>query len=233
MVNKSPLIIALDFADPNAALALADRLGTGQRVKVGKELFVRGGPQLVEQLVKRDYAVFLDLKFHDIPQTVANACRAAADLGVWMLNVHALGGQAMLQAAKEAVGHNRDRPLLIAVSILTSLEANDLSAVGLSGTITDNVLRLARLAQENGCDGLVCSPHEVPAIRTELGADFQLVTPGIRPQQVGHDDQKRVMTPQAALANGATYLVIGRAITQAAEPLQALKNIEKEIGLCK
>jgi orotidine-5'-phosphate decarboxylase len=226
----SPLIIALDFAQPERALALAKQLGRERcRVKIGKELFTRSGTALVEKLVKQGFDVFLDLKYHDIPNTVARACLAAADLGVWMINVHALGGRNMLLAAREALEKRRERPLLVAVTVLTSFNRVDLYAVGLHGLLEENVLRLVRLSYNCGLDGVVCSPHEIVIIRRIVGPDFKIVTPGIRP--VGHlqDDQKRVMTPVEALKLGADYLVIGRPITAVPEPLQALLEIEDSI----
>ena len=226
----SPIIIALDFSKPQQALEFAQQLGTHRcRVKVGKELFTRSGANLVETLVEQGFEVFLDLKFHDIPNTVAHACAAAAELGVWMIDVHAFGGRDMLLAAREAIEKFSPRPLLIAVSILTSLNENDLFALGLHGSLQDNVLRLARLTHASGLDGLVCSPHEIAPIRAALGQELQLVTPGIRPNLNVQDDQKRTMTPVQAMALGANYLVIGRPITQAADPLQALIDIEASL----
>jgi len=226
----SPLIIALDFAQPERALALAKQLGHERcRVKIGKELFTRSGTALVEKLVKQNFDVFLDLKYHDIPNTVARACLAAADLGVWMINVHALGGRNMLLAAKEALEKRRERPLLVAVTVLTSFNRVDLYAVGLHGLLEENVLRLVRLSYNCGLDGVVCSPHEIVIIRRIVGPDFKIVTPGIRPVGSLQDDQKRVMTPVEALKLGADYLVIGRPITAAPEPLQALLEIEDSI----
>jgi orotidine-5'-phosphate decarboxylase len=181
-------------------------------------------------LVKQGFEVFLDLKYHDIPNTCARACLAAADLGVWMINVHALGGREMLLAAQEALAKYISRPLLVAVSILTSLDSSDLYDLGLNGTLEDNVLRLARLSHSCGLDGLVCSPHEIVPIRSAIGSDFKLVTPGIRLSSSSQDDQKRVMTPAEALKLGANYLVIGRPVTAAPEPLQALLAIEASIN---
>jgi orotidine-5'-phosphate decarboxylase len=229
--NNSRIIVALDYADPAAALALVDRVEAGScRLKVGKELFTRGGPALVETLVARGFDVFLDLKFHDIPNTVASACHAAADLGVWMLNVHALGGARMLVAAREGIERAAARPLLIAVTILTSMDQQDLVAVGLAGSPADNVLRLARLARDCGMDGVVCSAHETAALRTQLGADFLLVTPGIRPAGSVTDDQRRVTTPLEAVANGSSYLVIGRPVTQADDPVSVLRRLNSELS---
>lgn len=230
-MNNSPIIVALDFADSSKALELLSRLDPKQcRVKVGKELFCRGGPVLVEKMVKLGFDVFLDLKFHDIPNTVAQACIAAADLGVWMINVHALGGRKMMEAARAALSSQLKPPLLIAVTVLTSLEANDLPEIGLTGTPQENVLRLAVLAKQAGMDGVVCSPLEASALRAIHGKKFLLVTPGVRPQGSVKGDQKRVMTPAEALRQGADYLVIGRPITAAADPGRALMSIQEELG---
>lgn len=230
-MNNSPIIVALDFADSSKALELLSRLDPKQcRVKVGKELFCRGGPALVEKMVKLGFDVFLDLKFHDIPNTVAQACIAGADLGVWMINVHALGGRKMMEAARAALSSQPKPPLLIAVTVLTSLEANDLPEIGLTGTPQENVLRLAVLAKQAGMDGVVCSPLEASALRAIHGKNFLLVTPGVRPQGSEKGDQKRVMTPAEALRQGADYLVIGRPITAAADPGRALMSIQEELG---
>jgi orotidine-5'-phosphate decarboxylase len=227
----APIIVALDYEQPQQALDFANQLGSKRcYVKVGKELFTRSGAALVEQLVALDFKVFLDLKYHDIPHTTARACKAAADLGVWMLNVHALGGRDMLLAARESLAAYSNPPLLVAVTLLTSLGEDDLYALGLHGNVEDNVLRLARLALAAGLDGLVCSPREIELIRTEVSTDLILVTPGIRPSFIIQtDDQKRILTPKQALDAGANYLVIGRPIITAAEPLQALAMIEAEI----
>jgi len=200
------------------------------RLKVGKELFTRAGPRLVEDLAARGFDVFLDLKFHDIPNTVASACHAAAELGVWMLNVHALGGERMLLAAKEGVARARQSPLLVAVTLLTSMDEADLAAVGLSGTPLDNVLRLAHLAQQSGLDGVVCSSRETAVLRDQLDAGFRLVTPGIRPSGSQTDDQRRVMTPVDAIINGSDYLVIGRPVTRADDPVGVLRTINSELS---
>jgi orotidine-5'-phosphate decarboxylase len=229
-VSNPRIIVALDYADARDAVALAARLDPVQcRLKVGKELFTAAGPALIETLVQRGFAVFLDLKYHDIPNTVASACRAAAGLGVWMLNVHATGGRAMMQAAREALAAQRQPPMLIAVTLLTSMGESDLADMGMHGSPAEVVLRLARLAQGCGLDGVVCSALEAQMLKKACGPDFCLVTPGIRPAQAGQDDQKRIMTPQAAVANGADYLVIGRPITQAADPLAALLEINRVI----
>ena len=229
-----PLIVALDFADARAALALAERLDPAQcRLKVGKELFTSAGPAVVRELVARGFAVFLDLKFHDIPNTVAGACRAAADLGVWMMNVHAVGGEAMLRAARSALGDDQDRPLLIAVTVLTSIDETTLHAVGVAGSIAAQVARLAALTEHAGLDGVVCSPLEIALLRAERGASFKLITPGVRPAASAADDQVRVATPGAAISAGASYLVVGRPVTQASDPLAALAAINAEISAAR
>lgn len=229
-MNKTKIIVALDFADSASALALVARLDPALcRLKVGKELFTAAGPDLVRALVARGFEVFLDLKFHDIPNTVAAACRAAAGLGVWMMNVHASGGRRMLTAAHEALADLPSRPLLIAVTVLTSMSAEDLSEVGVAGAPADQVRRLARLTAQCGLDGVVCSAQEAAMLRAELGEGFRLVTPGIRPAGADAGDQRRVMTPAEALRAGATDLVIGRPITAAPDPLAALKQIQSEI----
>ncbi|MDA8129740.1 MAG: orotidine-5'-phosphate decarboxylase [Betaproteobacteria bacterium] len=229
-VTQTKIIVALDFADAAPALALAEKLDPGLcRVKVGKELFTAAGPDLVRALVARGFDVFLDLKFHDIPNTVAAACRAAARLGVWMVNVHASGGRRMMTAAREALAELPEAPLLVAVTVLTSMGAEDLAEVGVSDAPADQVLRLARLTQACGLDGVVCSGEEAARLRAGMGADFRLVTPGIRPAGAEAGDQRRVMTPAEALRAGATDLVIGRPITAASDPLAALKKIQVEI----
>jgi orotidine-5'-phosphate decarboxylase len=223
---STPILVALDFATAEAALALADRLDPQLcRVKVGKELFTRSGPALVTELQQRGFDVFLDLKFHDIPNTVAAAVRAAAELGVWMVNVHASGGSRMMAAARAALAGFEHPPLLIAVTVLTSMSAEDLAELGYSGSPQQRVLELAALAQASGMDGVVCSAAESQALRAQCGADFKLVTPGIRLADDSADDQRRVVTPAAALAAGSDYLVIGRSITQAADPVARLQQI--------
>ncbi|MDY0136639.1 MAG: orotidine-5'-phosphate decarboxylase [Thiomicrospira sp.] len=230
MLQSSRIIVALDYANPKQALALVERLDTTLcRLKVGKELFAVGGPALVEQLVAKGFDVFLDLKYHDIPNTVAMACKAAANMGVWMLNVHAQGGPKMMMAAKEALVSCGHQPLLIAVTILTSFDETQLHSIGLKGSVQDNVLRLASLTQQSGLDGVVCSAQEASLLRQHLGSAFCLVTPGIRPSQATTDDQQRVMTPLQALQAGSDYLVIGRPITQADDPLLALNTIHASI----
>jgi len=228
----SPVIVALDFPDERQALALVDRLQPGGcRLKVGKEMFTRLGPVFVERLMNKGFEVFLDLKFHDIPNTVARACAAGADLGVWMMNVHAGGGRRMMEAAREAVDKYQSRPLLIGVTILTSLSAEELTEIGFAGSPEDNVRRLAALAQSSGLDGVVCSPREAAPLRTDLGDDFLLVTPGVRPAGAEVGDQRRVMTPEQAMAAGSSYLVVGRPITGAPDPLAALEGINAALGM--
>jgi len=225
------VIVALDYPSAEQALALVERLRPDLcRLKVGKELFTRAGPALVDRLVKEGFDVFLDLKFHDIPNTVARACAAAADLGVWMMNVHALGGRRMMEAAREALGSGPQRPLLIGVTVLTSLGAEDLAEIGLAGTPQSNVQRLAALTHGAGLDGVVCSPREAQVLREAEGDAFVLVTPGVRPTGVATDDQRRVMTPTDAVAAGAHYLVMGRPVTQADDPVGVLLTTNSEIG---
>lgn len=231
-MNDPKIIIALDYSAALPALALVDRLQPSLcRLKVGKELFTAAGPALLEQLMRRDFEIFLDLKFHDIPNTTAQACKVAASLGVWMVNVHALGGRKMLMAAADAMTNTSKPPRLIAVTMLTSMAQEDLADLGILATPAEMVLRLATLTRDCGLDGVVCSAQEASLLRKNCGAEFILVTPGIRPAQASLDDQSRVMTPQAALHAGSSYLVIGRPVTQAADPLQALLNINKEIGV--
>jgi orotidine-5'-phosphate decarboxylase len=225
------IIVALDYANSPEALDLAAQLDPKLcRVKVGKELFTTAGPQVVEALMSKGFDVFLDLKFHDIPTTVAKACEAASRLGVWMLNVHASGGLAMMQAAKEGIDRSGQSPLLIAVTVLTSMDQNELHQTGVSGKLQDQVLNLARLTQQAGLNGVVCSAMEAIDLRNTLGNEFLLVTPGIRPANVALNDQARVVTPALALSFGASYLVIGRPISQASDPLQALNAINDEIA---
>jgi len=234
MTDPKPIIVALDVAAKAPALALVERLDPARcRLKVGNELFTRLGPSVVRTLHKRGFEVFLDLKFHDIPNTVAAACAAAADLGVWMLNVHCTGGAAMIAAARarldQLAGGRRPAPRLIGVTVLTSLDADDLAAVGCPGEPRERVLRLAELGRRAGLDGVVCSPQEAALVRRALGPGFLLVTPGVRPAGAAVGDQKRVMTPAQAIAAGADYLVIGRPITGAPDPAAALAAIEQEL----
>ncbi|MBY0483691.1 orotidine-5'-phosphate decarboxylase [Nitrosomonas sp.] len=224
------IIVALDFSSAEDALRLAGRLEPRLcRLKVGKELFTAAGPNLVEKLMLKGFDIFLDLKFHDIPNTVANACKAAAHLGVWMINVHALGGRKMLMAAREAIAQGSTK--LIAVTLLTSMDQNDLADIGLQGNPEQIVERLTRLAKDCALDGVVCSALEAANLRQQIGKDFCLVTPGIRPFNNQADDQKRITTPNLAILNGANYLVIGRPITKASDPLIALQQIHESIIL--
>lgn len=233
-MNNSRVIVALDFTTSDEALALVRHLDPGHcRVKVGKELFTSSGPGLVETLVEQGFDVFLDMKFHDIPNTVAGACRAAAKLGVWMLNIHVSGGRNMLETARESVDNSAHHPLLIGVTVLTSLTSDDLCEIGVSENATDHVDRLARLAQSSGLDGVVCSPREVAMLRQQHADGFVLVTPGIRPAGAAHDDQRRIMTPSQAIHAGSDFLVIGRPITKALDPMRALEDIEREINEVK
>jgi orotidine-5'-phosphate decarboxylase len=224
------LIVALDFPDAAGSLELAARLDPAIcRLKVGKELFTSAGPSLVDELSRRGFQVFLDLKFHDIPNTVAQACLAAARLGVWMVNLHALGGRRMMVAARDALERSAARPKLVAVTVLTSMEPADLAEVGLVGNPEGAVLRLAGLARDSGLDGVVCWAREAAMLRREFGREFCLVTPGIRPAGAGLDDQSRVTTPLDAIRAGADYLVVGRPITRAADPAVAARAIAMQI----
>jgi len=227
----SRVIVALDYADAEAARAFVARVRPEScRLKVGKELFVAAGPAFVEALVARGFSVFLDLKFHDIPHTVAQACKAAARLGVWMVNVHASGGPRMLAAAREALENAPTRPMLIAVTVLTSMGDDELRAVGVADDAAAQVSRLAALTRDAGLDGVVCSAREAPLLRREMGAAFRLITQGIRPAGSAAADQTRILTPGEAVRAGADYLVIGRPITQAADPLASLRAIAEEIA---
>ena len=213
-------------------MALADRLDPAAcKLKIGKELFTAAGPDFVATLVQRGFDVFLDLKFHDIPNTVAQACKAAAQLGVWMVNVHALGGRAMMNAAREAIEAAPRKPIVIAVTVLTSMAETDLREVGIDASPLVEAMRLAQLAGDCGLDGVVCSAHEAAAVRDQLGDRFLRVTPGIRLPEDAAGDQKRVMTPQIAIESGASYLVIGRSVTRAADPLAVLARINREIAV--
>ena len=229
-MSDPKIIVALDYSDAQLALELVARLEPMLcRLKVGMELFTIARSRLIEQLMQRGFEVFLDLKFHDIPNTTAQACKAAAELGVWMVNVHALGGRKMMEAAREAMSLYTQSPKLIAVTLLTSMAQKDLTDLGIAATPTDMVLRLARLARDSGLDGVVCSAQEAALLRQQCGSEFCLVTPGIRSADAVADDQSRIMTPCAALNQGADYLVIGRPITRAVDPLQALQNFVKQI----
>lgn len=230
MSPASPLIIALDYASMDAALCLADRLDPARcRVKVGKELFTRGGPDIVEALHGRGFEVFLDLKFHDIPNTVAGAVQAAAEQGVWMVNVHAAGGRRMMEAARERLERHNFTTRLIAVTVLTSMAKEDLVEVGISAAPEAHVERLALLAKQSGMHGVVCSAQESTRLTKLCGEDFLKVTPGIRPTFADQGDQRRTLTPADAIAAGSTHLVVGRPVTQADDPMAALAAIEKEL----
>lgn len=228
----SKLIVALDFDNQNNALNLIDKLEpTSCALKVGSEMFTLFGTQFVKQLVDRHFKVFLDLKFHDIPNTVAKACKAGADLGVWMMNVHASGGFDMMNAAKKALEpFGTDRPLLIAVTVLTSFNEGELSNIGINLPILEQVSNLALLTKKAELDGVVCSAHEVSAIKGACGTEFITVTPGIRLSNNSKDDQSRVMTPQEAIKEGSDYLVIGRPITQSLDPALVINDILKSIS---
>jgi orotidine-5'-phosphate decarboxylase len=230
-LSTSPIIVALDVPNLEMALSLADELDPKQcRLKVGKELFTRSGPEVLTQLQQRGFELFLDLKFHDIPNTVARACAVAADLGVWMVNVHVSGGMRMLEAARRAVDLEGSGTLLIGVTVLTSMEREDLVAIGLDVDPLEQVMRLSRLAHAAGLDGVVCSSREAVPIRQALGSPFALVCPGIRPATASKDDQRRTMTPLEAMQAGVDWLVIGRPITEAAQPAKQLAAVLAEMG---
>lgn len=224
------IIVALDASNQHDALHLADQLDpTLCRVKVGKELFTHLGPQIVKELHGRGFEVFLDLKFHDIPNTTAQAVLAAAEMGVWMVNVHASGGRKMMETTAERLKKSNYKTLLIAVTVLTSMSQEDLNDVGITVSPLEQVKRLAALTESCGLDGVVCSAQEAPVLRQQVSEQFQLVTPGIRPAGSSADDQKRIVTPEQAIRDGANHLVIGRPITGAANPQQALLDIYQSI----
>lgn len=233
VATDSPIVVALDYDNRDKALAFIDRIDPRDcRLKVGKEMFTLFGPQLVSDIQQRGFDVFLDLKFHDIPNTTARAVAAAAELGVWMVNVHASGGARMMTAAREALlPFGKDAPLLIAVTVLTSMEASDLADLGITATPAEYAERLARLTQNCGLDGVVCSAQEAVRFKTELGQAFKLVTPGIRPAGSDAGDQRRIMTPQQAQTAGVDFMVIGRPITQSANPAETLRDIRASL-LC-
>lgn len=229
-MQENPILVALDFDNAKQTQELVARLDPSRcRLKVGKELFTSEGPQLVESLQGKGFDVFLDLKFHDIPNTCAKAVKAAAQLGVWMVNVHASGGQRMMEAARNELEKFQQKPHLIGVTVLTSMEQSDLAGLGLDIDPKEQVKRLAMLTKQSGLDGVVCSAQEATMLKELCGQDFQLVTPGIRPSFAQQGDQRRVMTPAEAKAAGVDYMVIGRPITQADDPIEALKLIEQEI----
>lgn len=232
MSCQTPVVVALDFASQAEAFNLVAQLDPALcRLKVGKEMFTHFGPAFVTELHQRKFEVFLDLKFHDIPNTVAKAVQAAADMGVWMVNVHASGGSKMMTAARQAIArYGITKPKLIAVTVLTSMEQSDLTELGIMLSPAQQVQKLAALTAACGLDGVVCSAQEALALKQQFGHNFQLVTPGIRPASSSADDQKRIMTPAAAIKAGVDYLVIGRPITQAASPLVALQAVVNEIN---
>lgn len=230
-MNDPKVVVALDFDNKAAALSFIDKVSPQDcRLKIGKEMFTYFGPELVKQFINKGFDVFLDLKFHDIPNTVAKAVVASADLGVWMVNVHASGGSKMMVKAQEALQSFGDnKPLLIAVTVLTSMDEDDLCSLGISLSPAEQVMRLARLSQDSGLDGVVCSAWEAKQLKQNLGKDFKLITPGIRPDGSASDDQKRIMTPEQALSVGVDYLVIGRPITKATDPHAILQQINQSI----
>ncbi|OEF25367.1 orotidine-5'-phosphate decarboxylase [Vibrio rumoiensis] len=226
------VIVALDYDNQNDALTFVDNIDPTQcRLKVGKEMFTLLGPDFVRQLHAKNFSVFLDLKFHDIPNTCSKAVRAAAELGVWMVNVHASGGERMMTASRDILEpYGKDRPLLIGVTVLTSMEQSDLAGIGLDITPQEQVKRLAKLTKNSGLDGVVCSAHESSMLKSDLGNEFKLVTPGIRPAGSDAGDQRRIMTPAEAMTAGSDYLVIGRPITQASNPNQVLIDINATLS---
>ncbi|WP_372611429.1 orotidine-5'-phosphate decarboxylase [Halomonas sp.] len=231
MPLDSPLIIALDYPSLDTALCMADQLDPARcRVKVGKELFTRSGPEVLDALHGRGFDVFLDLKFHDIPNTVAGAVQAAAEQGVWMVNVHAGGGRRMMAAARDRLDAHGYSTRLIAVTVLTSMGNDDLAEVGVDASAGEQVERLALLARDSGMDGVVCSAGESSRLRDLCGADFLKVTPGIRPAFAAAEDQRRVMTPRDAMVSGSTHLVVGRPVTRAENPMAVLAAIEAELA---
>lgn len=226
------VIVALDYDNQADALAFVDKIDPAScRLKVGKEMFTLFGPNFVNELHKRGFSVFLDLKFHDIPNTCSKAVRAAAEMGVWMVNVHASGGERMMTASREILEpYGKDRPLLIGVTVLTSMEQQDLAGIGLDVAPKEQVVRLATLTKNSGLDGVVCSAQEASMLKSELGREFKLVTPGIRPAGAAVGDQKRIMTPVDAIQAGSDYLVIGRPITQASDPAAVLAEINATLA---
>lgn len=224
--HLSPVIVALDFADEKQTLQFVRRLSPELcQIKIGKELFTATGRHLVEQLVNQGFKVFLDLKYHDIPNTVASACKIAAQMGIWMVDMHAGGGQRMMETAAEAVSQFQQRPYLIGVTVLTSMTQTDLAQTGVDRSIDEQVMHLAKLSQQSGLDGVVCSAQEAVILRDQLGKEFLLVTPGIRLNSKSEDDQRRIMTPKEALAAGSSYLVMGRPIIRSADPVLLLQQI--------
>ncbi|WP_299262387.1 orotidine-5'-phosphate decarboxylase [uncultured Psychrosphaera sp.] len=231
-MDKKNIVVALDFENKSEALALIDRLDPSLcRLKIGKEMFTHFGPEFVTEVQNKGFDVFLDLKFHDIPNTVAKAVKAAAELGVWMVNVHASGGSKMMQAARDILKPYGDKaPLLIAVTVLTSMSEDDLLDLGITKSPEQQVNFLAGLAHKAGMDGVVCSAQEAQMLKTNYGVEFKLVTPGIRTADASVDDQKRIMTPEKAVNAGSDYLVIGRAITKSADPINTMKQIYSSLN---
>ncbi|MGM8884959.1 orotidine-5'-phosphate decarboxylase [Psychrobacter sp. 1U2] len=229
---NSPIIVALDNTSLDAALALADKLDPALcRLKVGKELFTRSGPAIVQALQKRGFEVFLDLKFHDIPNTTAQAVMAAADLGVWMVNVHASCGLDAMSLAKQRLLDGNYETLLIAVTVLTSMNQQNLAQIGINNELEAQVGKMAQLTQSAGLDGVVCSAQEAKRLKILCGNDFKLITPGIRLPEDNSDDQQRICTPKQALDDGADYLVIGRSITNSPDPTAKLQTILRSIDI--
>jgi len=230
-MSDPKIIVALDYPEESTALQFVDQLDADLcRLKVGKEMFTHLGPAFVEKIQSKGFDVFLDLKYHDIPNTVAKACEAAASLGVWMVNVHASGGRRMMEAASEALANTQNKPHLIAVTVLTSMSQEDLTELGITETPANQALKLAVLTKDSGLDGIVCSAQEAPVMRNNLGDKFVLVSPGIRPAGSQADDQRRIMTPVDALKAGSNYLVIGRPITKSDNPLSVLRTINSDIS---
>ena len=230
-MNDPKVLVALDYPSEKLAFNLIDQLSPELcRLKVGKEMFTHFGPAFIEKIHNKGFQVFLDLKYHDIPNTVARACDTAADLGVWMLNVHALGGRKMMEAAANALANKQAKPYLIAVTVLTSMSAEDLHELGIQQSPSELAVHLASMAKASGLDGVVCSAQEAMLMRKNLGEDFLLVTPGIRPEGSNQDDQQRIMTPKMAMLAGSNYLVIGRPITQAEDPVGILRTINSDIS---
>ena len=231
-IHDPKVLIALDYDDQNAAIEFVKQLSPNEcRLKVGKEMFTYFGPQFVQQLIDLGFDIFLDLKFHDIPNTVAKAVTAAAKMGVWMVNVHASGGPEMMQKAKAALEEFGDNaPLLIAVTVLTSMDEAELKRLGVNKSPAEQVIYLANLAKESGLDGVVCSAQESQTLKAQFGQEFKLITPGIRPAGSDAGDQKRIMTPKQAIESGSDYLVIGRPITQSSNPAQTLNEINRSLN---
>lgn len=232
IADHNQIIVALDIADKKQALNIVDQLSPEHcRLKVGKEMFTLYGPDWVRQLQSRGFDIFLDLKFHDIPNTVAGAVKAAAELGVWMVNVHAGGGRKMLTAARDALqSYGDDRPKLIAVTVLTHMNSNDITEIGYPSDVDAQVKRLAQLTEDCGLDGIVCSPLDLAKLTEQLSTEFLFVTPGVRSEKVVGDDQTRVMTAVEAVKAGSSYLVIGRPITQSDEPMRVINSINQQLA---